>query len=138
MSPEQLTLGHKVATEAQLRSYSPYSRFKVGAALKLKGQERWVHGCNVENSSYGATVCAERIAVFSAISQWNCRDFEALVLVTDTEQGDLPCALCLQVLSEFVGPDFPVYSANPKKIVKEYTFKQLLPHPFDRANLPDA
>lgn len=132
----ELLHAHKLAVEAQAKAYAPYSKFQVGSALKIKGQKQWVQGCNVENSSYGGTVCAERISVFSALSQHGFKDFEYIVLVTNTEQGDLPCAMCLQVLSEFVGPDFPVYSANKKEIVKKFAFKELLPHPFDKENLP--
>lgn len=136
MTKDQLEQGLAVAREAMARARAPYSKFRVGAALKLKGADRWVHGCNVENSSYGGTVCAERIAVFSAISQYDHEQFEALVLITQTPGGDLPCALCLQVLSEFVSPDFPIYSADLNGIQKNYQFKELLPHPFDKANLP--
>lgn len=132
----ELLHAHKLAVQAQSRAYAPYSHFQVGSALKVKGKDLWVQGCNVENSSYGGTVCAERISVFSAVSQHGEKDFEYIVLVTKTENGDLPCAMCLQVLSEFVGPDFPVYSANPEKIVKKFLFKELLPHPFDKQNLP--
>lgn len=138
MKNNQLNEGLKIAQAAQKRSYSPYSKFAVGAALKCKGLDLWVPGCNVENASYGGTVCAERIAVFNAVSMHDCRDFEAIVLVTKTEGGDLPCAFCLQVLSEFVGPDFPVYSANQKEIIREYKFSELLPHPFDKTNLEGA
>lgn len=132
----ELNHAHKLAVQAQARAYAPYSKFRVGSALKIKGKEQWVQGCNVENSSYGGTVCAERISVFSAVSQHGENDFEYIVLVTDTKEGDLPCAMCLQILSEFVGPDFPVYSGNKEKIVKKFLFKELLPHPFDKQNLP--
>jgi cytidine deaminase len=138
VNDQQLQTGLKVAKEAQARSYSPYSKFSVGAALKLKGRDLWIPGCNVENASFGGTVCAERIAVFSAISQHDCREFEAIIVLTNSPKGDLPCAFCLQVLSEFVGPDFPVYSAGPTGVMKSYRFKELLPHPFDKLNLPDA
>jgi cytidine deaminase len=135
LNTTQLQEGLRVAIDAQKRSYSPYSSFAVGAALKCKDKDLWVPGCNVENASYGGTICAERIAVFNAISAHDCRQFEAIVLVTKTKAGDLPCAFCLQVLSEFVDADFPVYSANQKEIVKQYKFSELLPHPFDKTNL---
>lgn len=124
----------EAARDIQASAYAPYSKFKVGAALKLKTGEV-VTGHNVENASYGATVCAERVGVFNALSQHQSSQFESLLIVTNTKTGDLPCALCLQVLSEFVGPDFPIYSANREGIVKSYKFKELLPHPFDSSNL---
>lgn len=136
ISESQLAQGLKLATEVRQKAHAPYSKFQVGAAIKLKNKDQWVGGCNCENSSYGGTVCAERIAVFSSLSQHGSTDFEALVLVTDTPTGDVPCAFCLQVLSEFVGPDFPVICANLDGIKHRFTFKDLLPVTFDKANLP--
>lgn len=124
----------EAARDIQSRAYAPYSKFKVGAAFKLKTGEI-VTGHNVENASYGATVCAERVGLFNALSQHKSSDFESLLIVTDTKTGDLPCALCLQVLSEFVGPDFPIHSASRDGVVKSYKFNELLPHPFDKSNL---
>jgi len=127
----------EAAKEIQSRAYAPYSKFKVGAAFRLKTGEI-VSGHNVENASYGATVCAERVGLFNALSLHNSQDFESLLIVTDTETGDLPCALCLQVLSEFVSPDLPVYSANKEEVKRSFIFKELLPYPFDKFNLDES
>lgn len=86
------------------RAYAPYSHFSVGAALLLAGGEI-VGGCNVENASYGATVCAERVAIWSAVAQGLLSPDMPPVALAVTAQ---PCALCLQVLSEFARPDFPI------------------------------
>lgn len=135
---EGVIKAHKMAVAAQKRAYAPYSQFKVGAVVKLKDQDVWVSGHNIENASYGASVCAERIAIFNALSNHtDLRDnaFDYLLLVTDTPDGDVPCGLCLQVISEFAGPDFPVVSANLEEIKKVYRFGELFPYPFDKASL---
>ncbi len=117
-----------LACSARENSYSPYSRFAVGAALKLRSGGT-VTGCNVENASYGGTVCAERTAVFAAVAQ-GYRNFEHLVVVTETTPASPPCAFCLGVLAEFCPPEFPIYLANLKGIEKTFTLGELLPHPF--------
>ncbi|MBQ2887895.1 MAG: cytidine deaminase [Firmicutes bacterium] len=97
----------QAAKTAQKQAYAPYSGFQVGAALLLADGEI-VNGCNVENASYGATVCAERVAVWSAVAagKLSLQNPPQALAVTA-----LPCALCLQVLSEFAGPDLPVLVA---------------------------
>lgn len=117
------------ARQAVRHSYSPYSHFAVGAAL-LASDGTIATGCNIENASYGATVCAERTAVFKAVSG-GMRSFTALALVAQTPVP--PCALCLQVLAEFCSPDLPIYAAaigpaNPE--VRQWTLGQLLPEAF--------
>ncbi len=121
----------ELACEARRHSYSPYSRFAVGAALKVR-QAGTVLGCNVENASYGGTVCAERTAVFTAVAQ-GYRDFEHLVVVTETSPASPPCAFCLGVLAEFCSPDFPIYLANLNGIERSLTLGELLPYPFQLA-----
>ena len=128
MSPE-LHKTWETACLSRQRSYSPYSHFAVGAALKIRNSELTVGGCNVENASYGGTVCAERSAVFSAVSQGHI-DFEFLVVVTDAEPAAVPCAFCLGVLAEFCPPDFPIHLANLGGIERSYRLDELLPHPF--------
>lgn len=119
-----------VATNARKNSYSPYSHFAVGAALKLKDKDLLIPGCNVENASYGGTVCAERSAILSAVSQYGKVPFEYLVVVTDTRPASLPCAFCLGVLAEFCKPDFLIHLANLDGIERTVTLGDLLPHPF--------
>lgn len=119
-----------VAAEARRHSHSPYSRFAVGAALKLKGRDVYVPGCNVENASFGGTICAERSAVVSAVSQYGKVEFESITVVTDSLPPAYPCAFCRGVLSEFCGPELAVYLATPDGVKVTTTLGDLLPHPF--------
>lgn len=115
------------AVNAQKRAYAPYSNYHVGSAFQCGSQI--VSGCNVENASYGATVCSERTAIFKAVSQ-NLRKFSELVVVTPGPTAAPPCALCLQVMSEFCSPSMPIYLATSRQIQKRVLFKELLPGPF--------
>lgn len=123
-----------VAAEARRHSYSPYSQFAVGAALKLKDREVYVPGCNVENASFGGTICAERAAVLAAISQYGRVEFESLTVVTAVSPPAYPCAFCRGVLVEFCGPDFPIHLADPEGVRLTVRLGDILPHPF---TLPD-
>ena len=124
------------AIEAAKNSYSPYSKFKVGAALLTHDNEIFL-GCNIENSSFSLTNCAERTAIFKAISEGK-KDFKAIAIMgsaTDTfNEYCTPCGACRQVLAEFCKPDFKIILGRMKeenKIeVKEYTLKELLPENF--------
>jgi homotetrameric cytidine deaminase len=120
----------QVALTARMHSYSPYSKFKVGAALKLKGVDVAIGGCNIENASFGATICAERVALHRAIAGQGKIHPEFLIVVTGEEKATVPCALCLQSLAEFCPDNMPVYLGNEKLIQREMLFKDLLPHPF--------
>jgi len=121
---------YKAAIQAQKRAYAPYSKYHVGAALNASGKV--IVGCNVENASYGATICAERSAIFSAVSQ-GYKNFSSLVVVTSN--GATPCALCLQVISEFCGPDFAIGYGTPKKFLGTVKLSQLLAFPFRKSDL---
>ncbi len=131
----------KAALSARRRSYAPYSRYRVGAAL-LCDDGSIVCGCNVENASYGATVCAERVAVFSAVASGK-RRFEAIAVAggADVEYDELssmayPCGVCRQVLREFVDPaTFKVYVARSADDYEQYTLGELLPKSFGPDNL---
>ena len=125
-----LTRAVAVATEARRHSYSPYSHFAVGAALKLKDRDVYVPGCNVENASFGGTICAERSAVVAAISQYGHVEFESITVVTDIVPPAYPCAFCRGVLSEFCGPALVVYLATPAGVQITTTLGEILPHPF--------
>ena len=129
LSPTQLKAAHAVAKEARQRAYAPYSKFQVGAALVL-ADGSILPGCNVENASFGGTVCAERTAIFSAVAQKG-KTFQAQAIVLVTEPEAVPCGLCLQVMAEFCAPDMPVYLGSPKAPGKAITFGKLLPHSFE-------
>jgi cytidine deaminase len=115
------------AIEIRQRAYAPYSKFLVGAALRTKGGKTYL-GCNVENASYGLAVCAERSAVFAAITAGE-KQLECMAIAT--QGGALPCGACRQVLSEF-NPDLPIFIVDidkPEKIV-EGNLWELLPGAF--------
>jgi len=117
------------AQAARQRAYAPYSNFAVGAAL-LTRDGRVFTGCNVENASYGLTVCAERIAVFKAVSE-GCQDLVAIAVVSET--GATPCGACRQVLVEFGVDQIIVAHADGRYTV--YTLDDLVPHAFDSHHL---
>jgi homotetrameric cytidine deaminase len=119
----------KVARSARQRAYAPYSKFQVGAAVILKSG-RVVAGCNVENASYGGTVCAERTAIWTAVATYGERDIEAIVIAAEGHGPVVPCALCLQVMAEFCGPRTPIVLADMNTVLERTTFGALLPRPF--------
>ena len=119
------------AKEARLNSYSPYSNFKVGAALITKSGKLY-KGCNIENSAYSPTCCAERTAFVKAISEGE-KEFSSIAIVggtLDTNSYCLPCGVCRQFMSEFCDKDFKIYVSNNKE-TKVYTLEELLPHSFE-------
>jgi len=120
----------EAAKEARERAYAPYSQFPVGAALRTKSG-RVFTGVNIENASSGLTVCAERVALWKAVSEGE-RSFDALAVVTDV--GATPCGACRQVLAEFVA-DIPVLVANLMGDVWVLSQAQLLPLDFPRQSL---
>lgn len=120
----------EAARQARDRAYAPYSNYPVGAALLLKGQEDPVPGCNVENATFGATICAERNALLSARARFGKFTPEAIVVVTQDDPPSVPCALCLQVIAEFSPLDLPIYLANQAGIQEETQLGALLPRPF--------
>ena len=112
-------------------AYAPYSKFKVAAAVRTKSGRVYT-GVNIENASYGLTICAERVAVFKAVSEGD-RDIEAVAVYTDTEEPTPPCGACRQVIAEF-NPDALIVMAGRKKTVV-VRLSELLPHAFTRKNL---
>jgi len=109
-------------------SYSPYSKFKVGASILTKSDKIY-SGCNIENSSFGATVCAERIAIFKAVSEGE-KEFTKLAIVSDNDVMPYPCGICLQVISEFVNNDIEIIISNKNGKTVESSLKKLLTMPF--------
>jgi len=134
MDREQVRKLFVLAEKARERAYVPYSGFSVGAAL-LTEQGEIFTGCNIENRSYPAGLCAERVAVFSAIAAGYDR-FRSLV-VTGGMKGEkpedfcIPCGMCLQVLSEFCSPDFEICLAKSADDLAEYRLEDFLPYVFD-------
>jgi cytidine deaminase len=119
------------AAAARERAYAPYSNFKVGAALKGKSGRVYA-GCNVENAAYGPSMCAERTAIFKAVSEGE-REFEAIAVVT--ENGASPCGSCRQVMMEFA-PDMTVIIADTQGRGRSTTVRGLLPDGFTPEHLP--
>lgn len=120
------------AKRARENAHAKFSNFKVGAALRTSSGKIY-GGCNVENATYGLTVCAERVALFKAISEGE-RKFDAIAVVTDTDTLTPPCGACRQLIWEFCG-DVPVILTNLKGKVETLPMRQLFPKPFDSSNL---
>ena len=116
------------ATKARENAAAAYSKYKVGAALRTKAGKVY-RGCNVENATYGLTVCAERVALLSAIAAGE-RQFDAIAVVTQSDEPGTPCGPCRQLMWEYCG-DIPVTIANLTGKRIDYKLSQLFPHPFD-------
>ena len=119
-----------MARAAMRLAYCPYSKYAVGAALLAK-DGRVFTGCNVENASFGLTLCAERVAVTSAVAA-GCRDFAALAVTASGAVFPYPCGACRQVLAEFGAPNLPVYLAgmDAEAGIRQYPLGELLPFAF--------
>src|SRR5207249_12189280 len=125
---ETLISAARVARE---NAHAPYSNFRVGAALRATSS-RIFGGCNVDNATYGLTVCAERVAIFKAISEGE-RGFDAIAVVTDTDSLTPPCGACRPLIWEFCG-DVPVVLANLKGKTETMRMRALFPKPFDASS----
>jgi XTP/dITP diphosphohydrolase len=117
-----------IAKEFKKHSYAKYSNFHVGAAVLSNG--KIYGGCNIENSAYGSTMCAERVAIFKAISEGN-KKIDAVSIIGDSEEPVPPCGSCRQVMSEFASPNMPVIMLSKNDKVKVNIFKDLLPYAFN-------
>lgn len=120
------------ARAARENAVAPFSKFRVGAALRAKSGKVYT-GCNVENASYGLTICAERVAIFKALSEGE-RGFDAIAVVTDAEKLTPPCGACRQIIWEFCG-DAEVILGNLKDKTEVHRMTALFPLPFDISNL---
>lgn len=122
----------QAALEAREHAYAPFSRFRVGAALE-SSDGRIFTGCNVENATYGLTMCAERVAIFKAISE-GARDFVRIVVTADTERLTPPCGACRQILWEFC-PRAEVVLSNVQGRTESFSMEELMPRAFDASFL---
>ena len=133
MTKEQLIQKSKEAREL---SYSPYSNFAVGAALLAKNGKVYL-GCNIENSSYTPTICAERVAFFKAVSE-GVKEFEAIAIVGGKTKEDgrfcAPCGVCRQVMAEFCNKDFKIILGD-RHHIEEFTLESILPLAFTPTDL---
>jgi len=123
VSPEELI---DVARTAREHAYCPYSDFAVGAAIETE-QGRVYSGCNVENVSFGLSICAERVAAFAALAEGD-RQWRALAVVSS--DGSVPCGACRQVLAEFADPELRIHTATPDGRYRTQTLGDLYPNPF--------
>ena len=119
----------EIAWEAREKAYAPYSQFMVGAAVL--GEDGNIYtGCNIENASYGMTVCAERTALFKMVSS-GCRRFVALAVVGGVDQDGAPCLACRQVITEFCRDwQVPIYVSGPSRTIWTHTVEEICPFPF--------
>jgi cytidine deaminase len=129
-TPEQLI---ELATQVRELAYAPYSKYKVGAVVE-SSDGRIFTGCNVENSSYGLTMCAERNALAKAVSE-GARDFVRIAVIADAHAPVPPCGACRQVISELCGKDVEVVMVNLRGQIETHTVAELLPEAFDSSFL---
>ena len=120
------------AAAAREKALAPYSGFKVGAALETRDGLVYT-GCNIENASYGLSVCAERVALWKALSD-GARDFRRIAIVTEGEPLTSPCGACRQLLWEYCG-DIAIHLHSLDGLDEQYQLADLLPHPFDKRSL---
>jgi cytidine deaminase len=118
-----------LAREAREKAFAPYSNFRVGAVV-LASDGQIFSGCNIESASFGLTVCAERVAIWKAVSE-GVTEFASISVVVDTEELTPPCGVCRQIIWEFCG-DIPITLANLRGGVETVTTREILPRAFDR------
>jgi cytidine deaminase len=124
------------AQAARARAYAPYSQYKVGAAVRAAGGQIYT-GSNVENASYGLTICAERVALTAAVAAGE-REFEALVVAAGDDSPGMPCGACRQVMAEFFTAEVPIVVVSSRGERKQMTFGELMPQPFGPAALGEG
>lgn len=126
---EDLEALYQEASRARENSYSPYSGKKVGAAV-LTSDGKIYGGCNVENSSYGITACAEQVAIQKAVSESGATKITQVLVLTDAEPAWPPCGLCRQVIAEFASGDVPIHAVNLMKNIKTQKLSDIFPNAF--------
>lgn len=122
------------AKKAQARAHAPYSKHKVGAAILTKKNEI-ISGCNIENASYGGTVCAERVAIWKGVSEGLKGPIAEICVYSDQPTPWPPCGMCRQVIAEFATKKTLIHLANKNGIQQTYTFEELFPHSFNSTYL---
>lgn len=122
------------ACEAQKRAHAPYSGALIGAAV-LMSDGRIFAGCNVENASYGGTVCAERVAIFKAVSEGATKSIKEVLVVSDAEKPWPPCGFCRQVIAEFANEQTLIHTTNLQGKTKSFTFPEIFPEAFTPKHL---
>lgn len=125
-----------LAVKIRENAYVPYSGFHVGAALFADNGKIYT-GCNVENASYGAAICAERTAIVKAISE-GARKIMAIAVSSDSNLPTMPCGICRQFLSEFCSSNMPLYLSNRNGEYKVFSFEEILPHSFKQSDMEDV
>jgi len=122
---------YQLAIESREKSYSPYSELKVGSSIKFRNNSQLFGGCNIENASFGGTICAERCAILKGLSELGAKNIlEEVWVVIDMEKEFFPCGICLQTISEFADKETTIHLATPEKLIKSYKFNELLPKVF--------
>lgn len=121
---------------ARSKAYAPYSQYQVGAAVRAASGKIYT-GSNVENASYGLTICAERVALVAAVAAGE-RHFEALAIAAGDESPGMPCGACRQFMAEWFGPEVPITVVSSQGEQKQMTFGKLLPEPFGPAALEEG
>lgn len=124
----------ELALHTQKRSHAPYSNAFIGAAVLMKDGSFW-GGCNIENASYGGTVCAERVAIWKAVSEGAQGPIAEILVVSSKPEAWPPCGFCRQVMAEFAEPQTLVHVSNPQGQIKTFKFADLLPEAFTPAYL---
>lgn len=132
-TPEQKNKLLSTARDVLNNSHSPYSKFKVASSVLTEGDQVYP-GVNVENASYGGTICAERTAIFNAVT-FGSKKIKAILVLTNEDDPWPPCGFCRQVMAEFANANAPIYLANMNGIQKEFTLGELLPQAFGPQNL---
>lgn len=122
------------AKKARNSAHAPYSGHAIGAAILTK-DGKVTSGCNIENASYGGTVCAERVAIWKAVSQGLKTPIQEICVVSDEASPWPPCGFCRQVIAEFATQKTMIHLASPKGVQKSYRFEELFPHGFGPAHL---
>lgn len=132
--PEDIQELYQVALKAREHSYSPYSSYKVGTAIRTSDGKVF-SGCNVENASFGATICAERVAIQKAVSEIGKFSLSEILVVTKANPPWPPCGMCRQVIAEFAQNDVTVYMTNVEGVFLKIAFSKLFPEAFTPFNL---